>query len=79
MPWRVAVEKLDLRRNGMISGDGKWSVATYESFIGHPDAKSFWTFSQIRVFQQPRDFALIEKNLPAGEVDGPKPFERRLN
>jgi hypothetical protein len=31
----VAVEKLDLRRAGMISGDGKWSVATYESFIGH--------------------------------------------
>ncbi|MGC2503106.1 MAG: hypothetical protein WA400_13350, partial [Silvibacterium sp.] len=55
----VAVEKLDLCRNCMILGDGKWSVNAYESFIGHPDAKSFWTFSRIRVFQQPRDFALI--------------------
>ncbi|MGC2607268.1 MAG: hypothetical protein WA419_17120, partial [Silvibacterium sp.] len=36
-----------------ILGDGKWSVNAYESFIGHPDAKSFWTFSRIRVFQQP--------------------------
>jgi len=43
----VAVEKLDLRKNGMILGDGKWSIIPYESLIGHPDATLFWTSSRI--------------------------------
>jgi hypothetical protein len=43
----VAVEKLDLCKNGMILRDGKWSIAPYESFIGHPDATLFWTSSSI--------------------------------
>jgi hypothetical protein len=43
----VAVEKLDLRKNGMILGDGKWSIILYESLIGHPDATLFWTSSRI--------------------------------
>jgi hypothetical protein len=43
----VAVEKLDLHKNSMISGDSKWSVAFYKSFVGHPDATLFWPFSRI--------------------------------
>jgi hypothetical protein len=43
----VGVEKLDLRKNGMILGDGKWSIAPYESLIGHPNATLFWTSSCI--------------------------------
>jgi hypothetical protein len=35
------VEKLDVRRNSMILGDGKWSIILYESLIGHPDATLF--------------------------------------
>jgi hypothetical protein len=34
----VAVEKLDIHKNGTILGDGKWSVASYKSLVGHPDA-----------------------------------------
>jgi hypothetical protein len=37
----VAVEKLDLPMKGIILGDGKWSIALYKSFIGHPDATLF--------------------------------------
>jgi hypothetical protein len=43
----VAVEKLDIHKNGMILGDGKWSVTPYKSFMGHPDATLFWTSSHI--------------------------------
>jgi hypothetical protein len=43
----VAVEKLDLRKNGMILGMVKWSIIPYESLIGHPDATLFWTSSRI--------------------------------
>ena len=32
---RVAVEKLDIHKKGMILGDGKWSVASYKSLVGH--------------------------------------------
>jgi hypothetical protein len=38
----VAVEKLDIHKNGMILGDSKWSVAPYKSLIAHPDATLFW-------------------------------------
>ena len=34
----VAVEKLDIHKNGAILGDGKWSVASYKSLVGHLDA-----------------------------------------
>jgi hypothetical protein len=34
----VAVKKLDIHKNGTILGDGKWSVASYKSLLGHPDA-----------------------------------------
>jgi hypothetical protein len=40
MTTDVAVEKLDLRKNGMILDD-KWSITPYESLIGHPDATFF--------------------------------------
>jgi hypothetical protein len=43
----VAVEKLDLRKNGMILGDGKMARHPYESLVGHPDATLFWTSSRI--------------------------------
>jgi hypothetical protein len=34
----VAVEKLDIHKNGTILGDDKWSVASYKSLVGHPEA-----------------------------------------
>jgi hypothetical protein len=34
----VAVEKLDIDKNGTILGDGKWSVSSYKSLVGHSDA-----------------------------------------
>jgi hypothetical protein len=34
----VAVEKLDIHKNDTILGDGKWSVASYKSLVGHPGA-----------------------------------------
>jgi len=37
----VAVEKLDVYKNSMILGDGKWSIIPYESLMGHPDATLF--------------------------------------
>jgi hypothetical protein len=39
----VAVEKLDLRKNGMILGDDKWSITPYESLIGILTRSYFWT------------------------------------
>jgi hypothetical protein len=41
----VAVEKLDIHKNSMIFGDGKWSDAPHKSFMGHPDTTLFWTLS----------------------------------
>jgi hypothetical protein len=56
----VAVEKLDIYKNSMILGDGKWSDAPYKSFIGHPDATLFWPSFRSRVFQQPQAESLVE-------------------
>jgi hypothetical protein len=34
----MAVEKLNIHKNGTILGDSKWSVAFYKSLVGHPGA-----------------------------------------
>jgi len=34
----VAIEKLDIHKNGTILGDGKRLVASYKSLVGHPGA-----------------------------------------
>jgi hypothetical protein len=37
----VAIEKLHIYKKGMILGDGKWSVVSYKSLVGHPGAMKF--------------------------------------
>jgi hypothetical protein len=41
LPSDVAVEKLNIHKNSVILGDGKWSDAPYKPFIGHPHAALF--------------------------------------
>jgi hypothetical protein len=38
----VGVEKLDIRKNGMILGDRKCLGGPRKSFVGHPDVTHFF-------------------------------------
>jgi hypothetical protein len=48
----VAVEKVDIHKNSMILGAGKWSDAPYKAFIGHPDATFFAPLSAVEYFNR---------------------------
>jgi hypothetical protein len=57
----VGVEKVDIRKNGVILGDSKCLGGPRKSFVGHSDAMEFGTSFRRRVFQQPQAKSLIEQ------------------